>query len=294
MNIFVTAFLPLTLFVIMFSLGLGLVVDDFKRILTHPKAFAVGLLAQMILLPALGFLLAVSFDLTPELALGLVILTLCPGGATANLLTRLAHGDVALSISVTSVSTLLAVATMPVMVKLAAGYFLGLDGADVDVTALSLSMVALTAVPVCAAMAIRHFAPSLALRMERCVSPAALVFMAAVIGIVLATNWSMFVENLPVLGPSVLTLNAILLIGGIVLAWLFGLHEGQATAISLETGIKNAALGVNVGSLIVDHGGEVSPISVPSGVYGIVMYAMCVAFTLWRRSRSRQAQAADA
>lgn len=289
MNIFVTAFLPLTLFVIMFSLGLGLVVDDFRRILTHPKAFAVGIFSQMVMLPAVGFLLAIGFDLTPELALGLVILALCPGGATANLLTRLAYGDVALSISVTSVSTLLAVVTMPLLAKLAAGYFLGVDAADIDVTGLALSMVGLTTVPVCAAMAVRHFATAFALRIERGVSRAALLLMVTVIGIVLATNWTMFVDNLPLLGPSVFTLNAVMLLGGIVLAWLFRLSERHATAISLEAGIQNAALGVNVGSLIVDHGNEVSPISVPSGVYGIVMYAMCVAFTFWRRSRPADA-----
>lgn len=280
-----TTFLPMTLFVIMFSLGLGLVASDFSRIVTHPKAFAVGLFSQMVMLPAIGFLLAIGFNLEPELALGLVILSLCPGGATANILTRVAHGDVALSISVTSVSTLLSVITMPVMVTVVADYFLGLEAGHVDVTSLSLSMLALTALPVCVAMTVRHFAPRFAVAIERSVSRIAIVLVVVVIGVVLAMNWRMFIDNLPVLGPSVITLNVLLLLGGLALGWLFSLSQGQATAISLETGIKNAALGVTVGSLIVDHGGDVSPISVPSGVYGITMYAVCVAFTLWRRSR---------
>jgi BASS family bile acid:Na+ symporter len=294
LSIFVTAFLPMTLFLIMFSLGLGLVIGDFSRIVTHPKAFAVGLFSQMIMLPVIGFVLAVSLDLTPELALGLMILALCPGGATANLFTRIAHGDVALSISVTSVSTLLAVISMPTMVKVMAGYFLGVDADHIDVTALSLSMLALTALPVCGAMAIRHFAPRFAQAIEKTVARVALFMVVVVIGIVLAMNWGMFIDNLPVLGPSVLTLNALLLLGGVLLGWMFSLSEGQATAISLETGIKNAALGVTVGSMIVDHGGEISPISVPSGVYGIIMYAMCIAFTLWRRSRAEATRTAAA
>jgi BASS family bile acid:Na+ symporter len=294
LDIFVTVFLPLTLFVIMFSLGLGLVVSDFRRIITHPKAFAVGLFSQMVMLPLIGFLLARSLNLSPELALGLVILTLCPGGATANIFTRLAHGDVALSISVMSVSTLLCVVTMPLLAQMAAGHFLGVEAEHVDVTGLSLSMLGLAVLPVSGAMAIRHFAPAFAIAIDRAVARLALALVIGVIGVVLAINWNMFIENLPVLGPSVITLNALVLAGGLVLAWLFSLDEGQATAISLETGIKNGALGVTVGSMIVNHGGEVSPISVPSGVYGITMYGMCVAFMLWRRNRAEAGRPAAA
>ena len=294
MDIFVTVFLPMTLFVIMFSLGLGLVVDDFSRILVQPKAFAVGMLAQMVMLPLVGFLLASNLNLSPELALGVVIVTLCPGGATANIFTRIARGDVALSITVMSVSTLLAVVTMPILAQLAASHFLSVEAEDVKVTGLALSMVMLTAVPICCAMTIRHFAPRFAQAIDRSVARIALVLVVVVIGVVLVTNWGMFIENLPILGPSLLTLNALVLAGGLLLAWLFSLSQGQATAIALETGIKNGALGVTVGSLIVDHGGEVSPISVPSGVYGITMYAMCVAFMFWRRSRATVGAAAPA
>lgn len=284
----------MTLFVIMFSLGLGLVVNDFGRIFTHPKAFAVGMLSQMVMLPAVGVLLAASLGLSPELGLGLVILTLCPGGATANVFTRIAHGDVALSISVMSVSTLLSVATMPVLAQIAAGYFLSVEAQHIDVTGLSFSMLLLTVLPVSIAMALRHFRPAFAISIDRNVARLALALVVVVIGVVLITNWGMFVENLPVLGPSVLTLNALVLAGGLFLAWLFSLDEAQATAIALETGIKNGALGVTVGSMIIDHGGEVSPISVPSGVYGITMYAMCVVFMLWRRNRARAGRAAAA
>lgn len=294
MDIFVTLFLPMTLFVIMFSLGLGLVVDDFRRILTHPKAFTVGMFSQMVMLPVVGFILASSLALSPELALGLLILTLCPGGATANIFTRLAHGDVALSISVMSISTLLCVVTMPLLSQVAAAHFLGMEAQHIDVTGLTLSMLVLTALPVTAAMLLRHFAPAFAISIDRNVARLALALVVVVIGVVLITNWGMFVENLPLLGPSVLTLNAIVLAGGVILAWLFSLDEAQATAIALETGIKNGALGVTVGSMIIDHGGEVSPISVPSGVYGITMYAMCVVFMLWRRNRAQAGGAAAA
>jgi len=294
LDIFVTVFLPLTLFLIMFSLGLGLVVSDFRRIVTDPKAFAVGLFCQMVMLPVVGFGLAHCLNLSPELALGLVILTLCPGGATANIFTRIARGDVALSISVMAVSTLLCVITMPLIAQLAASHFLGVDAAHIDITGLSLSMLGLAVLPVGLAMAIRHFAPGFAIAIDRPVARLALVLVIVVIGVVLVINWHMFVENLPVLGPSVITLNVLVLASGLMLARLFSLSEGQATAIALECGIKNGALGVTVGSIIISHGGEVSPISVPSGVYGITMYGMCVAFMFWRRNRAEAARPATA
>jgi BASS family bile acid:Na+ symporter len=292
LDIFITLFLPLALFIIMFSLGLGLVVDDFLRVFSAPRAFAVGIFTQMILLPVVGFVLAVAFRLPPELALGLVILALCPGGATSNILTKIAHGDVALSISLTAVSTLLSVVTIPLMVKAMAGYFLGVEAANIRITGLGLLLFALTALPVILGMTVRRFAPALTQAVERGLSRLALLLVVLAIAGALASNWSMFVDNLPVLGPSAIALNVVMLALILLIGWLMSLGEAQTSAIALETGIQNAAMGITVGSLIAERAGGVSPFSLPSGVYGIVMYGICVAFTLWRRGRAKSAQAA--
>lgn len=286
MNSLITLLLSITMIVIMFSLGLGLVLGDFARIVGQPKAFAVALLSKMVVMPLTGFAVAVGFGLPAELALGLAILAVCPGGATSNIMTRIAHGDVALSISATAVSTLLAVLSMPFLVKLMADYFLGVEAENVDVTALGLLMLALTTVPVCAGLGLRHFATGFALAIERPLTRAAMALVVVVVAGALAVNWDMFVENLPVLGPSVIVLNVLVLALGVLLARLSRLSESQATAIALETGIQNAALGITVGSLVIDRGGEVSALSVPSGVYGVTMYAVCLAFTFWRRRRA--------
>ena len=145
MDSLITVFLPLSLAVIMFSLGLGLTIDDFKRIATRPKAFAVGAFSQLVTIPVVAYVLAVLFKLPPELALGLMILSLCPGGVTSNLLTKLALGDLALAISLTGITSLVAVFTMPPMVAMFANQFMGLDAPPINVTRLGVSMFVITA-----------------------------------------------------------------------------------------------------------------------------------------------------
>src|SRR5690606_24137663 len=123
MDVLITVFLPLALAVIMFSLGLGLTLADFKRVLLQPKAFAVGAASQLLLIPLVAYALAVIFNLPPELAVGVMILSLCPGGVTSNVLTKYGKGDLALSISLTGIISLVAVVTVPFMVAFFAGHF---------------------------------------------------------------------------------------------------------------------------------------------------------------------------
>ncbi|WP_274630011.1 bile acid:sodium symporter family protein [Arvimicrobium flavum] len=286
MDVFLNVLLPMTLFVIMFLLGLSLVIGDFKRIAQAPKAFAVGIFCRMVAMPLAGFALAILFRLPPELGLGLVILALCPGGASSVIMTRVARGDVALSLSLTAVSTLLAVVTMPLLTELAADYFIGLEAGDLDVSRLGLSMFALTTLPVIAGMTVRRLAPAFAQLAERLISPLAMVLMIVVVGGILMINWTLFIENLPLLGPSAIALNLVTLIVALGLARLMSLTEGQATALALEVGIQNAALGVAVGTLVAHSAGDVAPASVPAGVYGITMYAVCLTFTFWQRNRA--------
>ncbi|MBX9464237.1 MAG: bile acid:sodium symporter [Aquamicrobium sp.] len=283
MDVLITVFLPLALAVIMFSLGLGLTLADFKRVLLQPKAFAVGAASQLLLIPLVAYALAVLFNLPPELAVGVMILSLCPGGVTSNVLTKYGKGDLALSISLTGIISLVAVATVPLLVAFFADRFMGLDAPPVDVTALGLSMFLITAVPVILGMLVRGLASGLAQRIEGVVEKIALaLFVIVVVGAV-AANWRLLVENLRVLGPVVVILNVVLLALGLGLARLFSLSRDEATAISIETGIQNATLGITVGSLIVEQASALPPFSLPSGVYGITMYVVSIPFVLWRR-----------
>jgi BASS family bile acid:Na+ symporter len=283
MDSLITVFLPLALAIIMFSLGLGLTVADFARVAAQPKAFAIGAFSQLITIPIVAFVIATAFGLPPELAVGLMILSLCPGGVTSNILTKIAKGDLALSITLTGVISLVAVFTMPPLVAFFARQFMGLDAPPVNVTQLGISMFLITAAPVVIGLLVRRFAEGLALSIEPLVEKLALVLFVIVVVGALAANWSLFVANLAVLAPSLVVLNVALLAIGLGLGRVFALGPAQSTAIAIETGIQNATLGITVGSLIVEQASALPPFSLPSGVYGITMYLVTIPFVLWRR-----------
>ena len=285
MNIFLTVFLPLALVVIMFSLGLGLTVEDFQRVLRRPKAFGIGAVSQLFLVPAAALLIVMAFDLPPAIALGVMILSFCPGGATSNIMTRFAGGDLALSISLTGLISLVSVVTLPVFVTLAASLLLDDAAPPPVVPLLGIALFLLMAVPVGAGMAIRVLKPALSASIEAPMHRIAnILFGAVVIGAV-ATNWALLVENLVLLGPALVTLNIVLLVCGFLLAGLLRLNTREAKAIAIETGIQNAALGINVGILLSGQVAELPAYSLASGVYGVAMYFVSLPFVLWLRSR---------
>ena len=285
MDSLITVFLPLALAIIMFSLGLGLTLDDFRRVVARPKAFAIGAFAQLILIPVVAYVLIILFRLPSELAVGMMILALCPGGVTANLLTKLAGGEVALSISLTGIISLVAVFSVPVLTAFFASHFMGLDAPVINVTSLGVSMFLITLVPVAAGIAIRRLAEGFALKLDAIVSRLAVVLFVVVVVGALAANWRIFLDNITILGPALIILNIILLGAGIFFGRIFGLSRPEAKAISLETGVQNATLGITVGSLIVEQVSALPPFSLPSAVYGITMYLVSIPFVFWLRAR---------
>ena len=281
MGIMLSVFLPLSLAVIMFSLGLGLTGGDFLRVVTRPLAFIVGALGQMVMLPLVAFGLIHAFGITGELAVGMMILSLCPGGVTSNILAKLAHGDVALSVTLTGVISLLSILTVPVITAFSVSYFMGEAAPDVNVTKLAIAMFLITAVPVLIGVLIRRFAESFALKIEPILSRLATVLFIVIVVGALAANWQVFLDNLPSLGPALIVLNIVLLLAGGLFANLMGLDREEQKTVSIETGIQNATLGITVGSLIVPAATELTAYSLPSGVYGITMYIVTIPFVLW-------------
>lgn len=291
----ISILLPMGIVVIMFSLGLGLDVADFARIARYPKAFLIGAVTQLVGLPACAYFVAMLFGLPPELALGFMILSFCPSGASSNLMTKVARGDVALSISLVGCISLISVFTVPPLVVFFADHFLGLDAPDVDITSLGVSMFLLTIVPVIAGIFMhRHFA-GLTRTIEPFVGRLAIGLLVILVAGALVANWSLFVETFAALGPSVVVLLCLLLALGLLLARLFGLDQSQSTAIALETSVQNAALGITIGSLLVEQAGALPAFSLPSGVYAFTMYLIAIPFALWRRrlSTAPAAQAAE-
>ena len=288
MGIGVTVLLPLALVAIMFTLGLGLTVEDFRRVGRNPRIFLAGAFGQLLLLPAVAYAIAMGFGLARDMALGLMILSLCPGGPTSNILTRIANGDVALSISLTAVISMVSVVTVPPLTGFFASHLLGLEAPPVSVAGLAYSMVLITLVPVVLGMLVNRHASAWA---AKAVGPAtrfAAVLAAVIIAAVLVLNWSLFIANLPTVGPACVALVAAMLLGGILIGRVVGGTYAEQTTIAIDTGLQNGTLGITVAALItadtVAQG--VSPYAIPSGVYGIIMYAAAVPFAFWRASRA--------
>jgi len=279
--------LPLVLAFIMFSLGLGLRRADFARVFQFPKAFGAGLLNQILLLPLVALVLAHSFGLAPEFAIGLMILALCPGGVTSNILSKLAGGNPSLSISLTAITSLLSILTVPLLIAWSVAHFMGADTPGIETTRLGLTMFLLTAVPVALGMVLTSKSPSLVAELAPQVSRIAVVLFALIIVAALVKNWAIFFENLAILGPVAILLNLVMLGAGIATGKLSGLDHREATTISLESGVQNGTLAIAVGSIIAGSGGEtLPPETVPAAVYSITMYLVCVPFVLWRRRAS--------
>ena len=288
----ITIFLPLSLIVMMFSLGLGLTVEDFTRVVRQPKAFFVGLGAQFVLLPVIAFAICGFFNLSPAMSVGLMILSLCPGGPTSNVMTRFAKGDVALSISINGISNLAAVLTVPVFVAYFVGHFLGDEAPTVHVAGLGLRMFALTTVPVIAGMLTMHYLPRIAAVIDRPLRALTALVLIIIVSGALLGNWGVFIANLPSLGPSVIALGLSVLAASLALAWICGLGQGQTTAIAMDATVQNAALGIAIGALVAGVVAQVPVYSIPSGVYGVAMYLMAIPVMFWRRGIARRHSAA--
>ncbi len=277
----VEVFLPLSLVFIMFTLGLGLTVDDFKNIYRYPKAFAVGIVNQMILLPIVAFIILSFIKLPGQLAVGMMILACCPGGVTSNMITKLAKGDTALSISFTAVVSILSVATLPLIVGASMNYFLGSESPDINILSLGLAMFFITTVPVSAGLYTRtRFEDKVSSFNQIANKVSTFLFVVIVFG-ALASEWNTFLDNIKTLGPAIITLLMAMLVLGYGSPRLFKISPKMAITVAIESGIQNATVGITIGSMILKQEGGLSIYSLPSGVYGIVMYFVCLPFVYW-------------
>jgi len=274
-------FLPISLAFIMFSLGIRLTINDFKNISLHPKAFVVGILNQMIVLPLIAFAIVSIFKLDSVLSVGIMILACCPGGATSNMITKIAKGDMALSISYTAVASIATIITLPLIVAFSINYFDLQNTESFKMIWLSLEMILIALVPVCMGLYINmkysNFSKKI-IPMANKISTT--LFIIIVIG-ALASNWNVFIQNLSVLGPSITLLITMMFLIGYNSAKLLGINRKQTIAISIESGIQNASLGIVVGGFILPTQQGMSSLSLPSGVYGVLMFFVCLPFIFW-------------
>ncbi len=271
---------------IMFSLGLSLKPQDFEVAFHQPKALIAGAIAQLLMLPLIAFVLLRIFGLQGDFALGVMILSCCPGGITSSLVTKLSRGDVALSISYTALASLVTAATLPLILSLTAPILIPQQDVGLSIFSLSLKVFSLATLPVLLGVWIRQWNPKLAVRWQLPSSQLANgLFVAVLIGVLIG-QWDVFIAYLPVLGPVLLLLNLLMLIIGLAVGHLLKLNKSQITSLSVEAGFQNGTIGIVVGSLISEQlvQGGLSRFSLPSAVYSVLMLVTIIPFVLWRRS----------
>lgn len=284
----VQTLLPLALAFIMFYLGLTLVLADFRRVAQRPRALLVGLVGQMMLVPLAGFAVATFAGLDPVMAVGLMVLVACPGGVSSGLLTHLARGDTALSISLTAVTSLASMLSLPLIINTALQFFMGSSlTAQLPLFPMVRSIFLLTTLPVLLGMALRWQFPKLVARLEPVASKVATTLFLL---IVLATFWdqrAVLWQHLPTLGTATLLLNAVILGAAYLLATQARLQHADRIAIVTECGLQNSALGIFVCLQLL-----ASPaMSAPSVVYALLMNLGAIVFVLVMRQRRSTAPA---
>ena len=280
MNIVTDLFLPLALAFIMFSLGLGLTGVDFLRVIKQPKDFFVGAVSQIILLPIVAFILVKIWPISPELAIGVMIIAAAPGGVTSNILTSFAKGDVALSISLTAIISLLSVITVP-FILISSLNLLGYESIvqNISLVSMAMSMFLIVTVPVIIGMIFRKFAENIAIKFESITKKISVVlFIIVLLGAILAEKdniVSYFVDA----GFITLVLNILMMIIAFYIAQLLGTGTAQKKCIAIECGLQNGTLAIFVGTTLFGGGAFI----IPAATYSLIMFATSLVFVFFVR-----------
>lgn len=277
--------LPIALGIIMFGLGLSLTVEDFRGVRRAPKAVAIALACQLLLLPSACFGLVLLLDLPPIFGVGMMLLAASPGGPTANIYSHLFRGDVALNITLTAVNSVLAIVTLPLITNLALGYFGMTDVVDLQFGKM-VEVFAIVLVPVAIGMIVRAKAPDLAARLDKPFRIAsALVLLLLIVGIAVGER-ATIVQYAGAVGAVTALYCLANLILGYAVPRLFGIGQRKAVASSFEIGIHNATLAIYVAIEVL---GSVQ-MSIPSAMYGLIMFVIAAAWgmvlTRWIVPRS--------
>ncbi|MBL0969309.1 MAG: bile acid:sodium symporter family protein [Brevundimonas sp.] len=266
--------LPIALGIIMFGLGLSLTPGDFARIGRRPKAVAVALACQLILLPVVCFGLVLAFNLPPVLAVGMMLLAASPGGTTANLYSHLFRGDVALNISLTAINSVVAVITLPIVTNLALAYFNPGEGQVGLQLAKTIEVFVIVLAPVGLGMLVRGLKPSFAAAMDKPVRIASVVILTLVIIGAVSAQFDVLMANLGALAGVVVTFCVLSLAIGFIVPRLLKIDRPQSIASAFEVGLHNATLAIVIARSVLQN----ADMSLPAAVYGVLMFPLAAAF----------------
>jgi len=281
MNFITDVILPLALAFIMFTLGLGLTFSDFARVAKMPKNFLIGLISQLIFLPLVALIIVFIWPLQPELAIGLMLIAAAPGGVTSNILTSFAKGDVALSISLTAVMSLLSVISVPIVLGLSIGLISNDSLGSISLTGIAISMFLIVTLPVLLGMIFRASLSYLTEKIEKGAKIlSSALFVLVLIGAILAERQNL-VEYFAQTGLVVLILNILMMAIAYYWAKLFSTGKSELKAISIECGLQNGTLAIFVGTSVFGGGLYI----VPAATYSVIMYLTSLIFIYFIRNR---------
>jgi len=277
-------FLPISLAIIMFGMGLTLVVSDFGRLFAYPKEVLVGLFNQLVFLPLIGFLIILLFDLNSSMAIGIMILSLCPGGPTSNLITQVARGNIGLSVTLTALASLITVFTIPIILSEAITYFTGETDIVIELPIVQtmLQILLITVIPVSIGMVIRKKNEAFALRMERPMRIASTVLFIIIFLLVMIANKDLIVEAMKEVGLATLLLNLSTMALGYMTAKVFGIKGKSQISITIESGIQNGTLAFVIATTILNN----VEMGLPTGAYSIWMF-ITGGILMWRLGNSK-------
>jgi len=271
----VTKIAPIALALIMLGLGLGLTIRDFTRVISQPRDFFVGFVCQLILLPIIAFILIKIFNTPIELALGVMIIAAAPGGVTSNILTKFAGGDVALSISLTAIISLISIFSVPFIVFKSADLFqVSYMSKDISMMGISLKMFLVVTLPVVVGMLIRRFATNFIISKTKIIQKISIILFAIVFLAIWVEEWDKIVSFLVRAGTITLTLNVIMMVVGYYVAKILASGVEQRKCISLECGLQNGTLAVFVSTQLFDD----IVYLVPTAAYALIMFITSLAF----------------
>ena len=275
MGIVIDIFLPLALAFIMFALGLGLTGGDFLRVIKQPRDFFVGVISQIIILPIIAYVLVKIWPIAPELAIGVMIIAAAPGGVTSNILTSFAKGDVALSISLTAIISLLCVITIPFIVLESVDRIGGVNiSQDVSLIGMARDMFLIVTVPVIIGMLLRKFISGAALKFEPIAKKISIVLFALVLLGAIVSERENVISYFVQAGLITLVLNIIMMVVAFYIAQFFASGVEQKKCITIECGLQNGTLAIFVATSIFGGGLYV----IPAATYSLIMFVTSLIF----------------
>jgi BASS family bile acid:Na+ symporter len=281
-SLFTQLYLPVALCIIMLGLGLSLTIDDFKRVFKYPRAMTVALICQMVLLPMLCFFLVKVSGLNPALSVGMMLLAASPGGATSNLYSHWAKGDVALNISLTAINSVLSLFMLPLIVNLSLSHFMD-SGQFIPMQFKKVAEVfIITLLPVTIGMLIKKLWPGFADRIFKPVKIVSALLLVIIIVALVIKEKQVLIDNFKDLGLPVLLFNLISITLGYFVPRVLKIEKSQSISISMEIGIHNGTIAIYVALSVLQN----SAMSVPPAIYSILMFFTAAIFGYWVKKRS--------